>query len=310
MTQLNQENAVHEIKLGDVTVTRIEEMHGPIGMTPDQFFPGTSEQAWRENRSMLVPDHLNPDDNIVQVAMQTWLLRSEGRTILIDTGVGNGKARPAVGAWDHLRLDYLGNLARAGVQPQDVDLVVNTHLHVDHVGWNTRLADGEWVPTFPNAVYLMPKVDFEFWNPVNNSGILGGVNENVYEDSVAPVHAYGQVTLWEGSYRIDANLTLEAAPGHTPGSSVVKLASGTDRALFAGDLMHTPLQVTHVEQESCFCEDPAGSRITRRRLLCWAADDNALVLPAHFSGHSALEIERQGEGFAIKQWASFPRYAA
>lgn len=310
MTQLNQENAVHEIKLGDVSVTRVEEMHGPVGMTPEQFFPGTSEQAWRENRDLLVPDHLNPQDNIVQIAMQTWLLRSEGRTILVDTGVGNDKARPAVAAWDHLGLDYLGNLARAGVQPEDVDLVVNTHLHVDHVGWNTRLLDGEWVPTFPNAQYLMPKVDFEFWNPANNSGILGGVNENVYEDSVAPVHANGQVKLWEGSYAIDSHLTLETAPRHTPGSSVLKLASGSDKALFAGDLMHTPLQVMKVDQESCFCEDPAGARITRRRLLGWAADTTALVLPAHFSGHSALEIERHGDAFAIKQWASFPKYAA
>ncbi|MFF0066603.1 MBL fold metallo-hydrolase [Streptomyces sp. NPDC005279] len=297
----------NEITLGDVTITRIEEMHGPVMLT-DQFFPDMPEEAWKDHRETLVPDHLGADDAMVHVAMQTWLLRSGGRTILIDTGVGNDKSRPSVDGWDHLNLDYLGNLARAGVRPEDVDLVVNTHLHVDHVGWNTRLIDGTWVPTFPNATYLMPKADFEFWNPSNNPDITGGVNENVFEDSVAPVHAAGQVQLWEGSHTIDAHLRLLAAPGHTPGSSVVELASGSDRALFAGDLMHTPLQVTHPDHNSCFCHAPAQARTTRRKLLGWAADANALVLPAHFSGHSALEVEHKGNGFAIKTWAPISRY--
>ncbi|MFJ4835947.1 MBL fold metallo-hydrolase [Streptomyces sp. NPDC088747] len=299
--------STHEIILGDVTVTRIEEMHGPI-MPADQFFPDLPEHAWREHREMLVPDHLGDDGSTVHVAMQTWLLRSEGRTILIDTGVGNDKSRPAVAGWDHLELDYLGNLARAGVRPEDVDLVVNTHLHVDHVGWNTRLVDGVWVPTFPNATYLMPKADFEFWNPANNPDVTGGVNENVFEDSVAPVHAAGQVRLWEDDHTIDANLRLEAAPGHTPGSSVVKLASGSDQALFAGDLVHTPLQVMRPDHNSCFCQDPAQARTTRRKLFGWAADANALVLPAHFSGHSALEVESKGGEFAIRNWAPITKY--
>jgi len=107
---------------------------------------------------------------------------------------------------------------------------------------------------------------------------------------------------------VDRNLTLEAAPGHTPGSSVVKLTSGRDRALFAGDLVHTPLQLAHPEHNSCFCEDPAGARRTRAALLGWAADHTALLLPAHFSGNSALEVQRDGGAFALKQWAPFPRY--
>ena len=306
----NEEETItmDEITLGDVTVVRVEEMHGPVGMTPEQFFPGSSPGHWREQRELLVPDHLDAETDIVQVAMQTWALRSDGRIILIDTGVGNDKSRPAVEAWDHLSLGYLENLAAAGIQPADVDLVVNTHLHVDHVGWNTRLVGGEWVPTFPNATYLMPRADFEYWNPENNHGIVGGVNENVFEDSVAPVHAAGQVRLWEGSYVIDHNLQLLAAPGHTPGSSVVVLTSGNDKALFACDLLHTPLQVAHPEHHSCFCEDPATAQATRRELLGWAADNTALVLPAHLSGHSALEVARDGGAFEIKGWAPFPAY--
>jgi glyoxylase-like metal-dependent hydrolase (beta-lactamase superfamily II) len=137
--------------------------------------------------------------------------------------------------------------------------------------------------------------------------VSGGVNENVFEDSIAPVHAAGQVQLWEDSHIIDAALRLEAAPGHTPGSSVLKLVSGSEYALLAGDLMHTPLQVTENGHNSCFCEDPAAAIATRRRLLGWASDHAALVLPAHFSGHGALEVEHRGDGFGIRRWAGFDR---
>jgi glyoxylase-like metal-dependent hydrolase (beta-lactamase superfamily II) len=292
----------NQISLGDVSITRVEEMHGPI-MPPEVFFPTIPATSWTEHREALEPVHV--DGGMVNVAMQTWVLRSEGRTILVDTGVGNDKSRPAVELWDHLSLDFLGALAAAGVQPEDVDVVVNTHLHVDHVGWNTVLRDGEWHPTFPNATYLMPAADVEFWNPANNSSIAGGVNENVYEDSVAPVLAAGLAQIWEGEHAIDGALTLEAAPGHTPGSSVLKLASGSDRAVFAGDLMHSPIQVLEVDHESCYCEDPAQSTATRRQTLAWAVEHTALVLPAHFCGHGALEVEPRGDGFGIRRWAGF-----
>lgn len=298
---------MNEIKLGEVTVTRIEEMHGPV-MPADQFFPDLPASAWAEHREMLVPDHFAAEGTLVDAAFQTWLLRSEGRVILIDAGIGNDKTRPGAAFWDHLQSDYLGNLARSGVQPEDVDLVINTHLHVDHVGWNTRLADGAWIPTFPNATYLMPKADFEFFDPAGNPGIAGSVNDGVFEDSIAPVRDAGQVRLWETSHTIDANLRLETAPGHTPGSSVIKLASGGDRALFAGDILHTPLQLAHPDHSSCFCHDPATARTTRRALLDWAADTGALMLPAHFSGHSALEISRRGTAYAIKEWAPLTSY--
>ena len=122
------------------------------------------------------------------------------------------------------------------------------------------------------------------------------------------VRAAGQVHLWEDTYVIDGNLRLQAAPGHTPGHAVITLESGGDRALFAGDIIHTPLQLHHHGHDSCFCEDPAQARATRRRLLGWAADTTALVLPAHFSGRSALEIARHAESYAVKQWGPFGRY--
>ncbi|AGL18528.1 MBL fold metallo-hydrolase [Actinoplanes sp. N902-109] len=123
------------------------------------------------------------------------------------------------------------------------------------------------MPTFPNATYLMPAV-----------------------------------LLWGDSYRVDARLRLEAAPGHTPGSSVLKLTSGGEHALFAADLLHTPLQLGRPDHSSCFCEDPAQARVTRRRLLGWAVGHSALVLPAHFSGAGAFEVTERGDSFAVRRW--------
>ncbi|MFD9685516.1 MBL fold metallo-hydrolase [Kitasatospora sp. NPDC001309] len=301
-------HAPDQLTLGDVTVTRVKEYYGPAGLTPGQFFPDSPDGAWQEHRDWLAPDFWDPGTDQCRTAIQTWLLRSEGRTILVDTGVGNHKDRPYAPVWHRLDTEYLDNLAAAGVRPEDVDLVVNTHLHIDHVGWNTRLEGREWVPTFPNATYLVPRPDFEFWDPANgHRSVLGEGNRNVFEDSVAPVHRAGQVRLWDGGHRIDRNLRLDPAPGHTPGSSVLTLDSDGERALFVGDLVHTPLQLAEPDTNSCFCEDPAQSRATRHRLLGDAAERHALLFPAHFGGSGAVEVARRGPGFAVEEWAGFPR---
>ncbi|MFE3875865.1 MBL fold metallo-hydrolase [Kitasatospora sp. NPDC059146] len=301
-------HAPDQLTLGDVTVTRVKEYYGPAGLTPGQFFPDSPDGAWQEHRDWLAPDFWDPGTDQCRTAIQTWLLRSEGRTILVDTGVGNHKDRPYAPVWHRLDTEYLDNLAAAGVRPEDVDLVVNTHLHIDHVGWNTRLEGREWVPTFPNATYLVPRPDFEFWDPANgHRSVLGEGNRNVFEDSVAPVHRAGQVRLWDGGHRIDRNLRLDPAPGHTPGSSVLTLDSDGERALFVGDLVHTPLQLAEPDTNSCFCEDPAQSRATRHRLLGEAAERHALLFPAHFGGSGAVEVARRGPGFAVEEWAGFPR---
>ncbi|MFF7097320.1 MBL fold metallo-hydrolase [Streptomyces rubradiris] len=300
---------MNTITLGDVTLTRVREYFGPVGMTPETFFPDSPAETWEEHRAMLVPDFLDDGTRIVNAAIQTWLLRSEGRAILVDTGVGNHKERPYAPVWSRMDTGFLDNLARAGVRPEDVDIVINTHLHIDHVGWNTYLDGRTWVPTFPNATYLMPKDDFDFWNPENgHTSVLGRGNQNVFEDSVAPVHQAGQTLLWEDSHQIDATLRLESAPGHTPGSSVLTLTSGTDRAVFVGDLLHSPVQMLEPDSNSCSCEDPAQARATRRKVLSWAADNHALVVPAHLGGHGAAQVVRDGSKFAIKGWAPFAPY--
>ncbi|MGZ3113281.1 MBL fold metallo-hydrolase [Streptomyces sp. H62] len=301
---------MEKITLGNVSITRVWEYYGSVEMEPHVFFPESSQEVWKDGVHWLAPHFLDSETNIVNSAIQTWLLRSGGRTILVDTGVGNHKERPYAPVWSHLETDFLANLARAGVQPEDVDIVINTHLHIDHVGWNTYLDGRSWVPTFPNATYLMPKDDFDFWNPANGHEPLPGRgNQNVFEDSVAPVHQAGQTLLWENSHQIDADLRLDAAPGHTPGSSVLTLSSGTDRAVFVGDLLHNPVQIVEPDANSCFCEDPAGARATRRKVLGWAADNNALLIPAHLGGHGAAEIARNGNTFDIKGWAPFAPYS-
>ncbi|WP_328491543.1 MBL fold metallo-hydrolase [Streptomyces sp. NBC_00414] len=300
---------MNTITLGNISLTRVWEYSGPVDMTPETFFPESPAKAWEENRGMLVPDFLDDDTRIVNSAIQTWLLRSEGRTILVDTGVGNHKERPYAPVWSRMDTAFLDNLARAGVRPEDVDIVINTHLHIDHVGWNTYLDGRTWVPTFPNATYLMPKDDFDFWHPDNgHRTVLGRGNQNVFEDSVAPVHQAGQTLLWEDSHQIDAGLRLDTAPGHTPGSCVLTLTSGSDRAVLVGDLLHSPVQILEPDSNSCFCEDPAQARATRRKVLGWAADNNALVVPAHLGGHGAAEVVRDGSRFAITGWAAFAPY--
>ncbi|MFI9744309.1 MBL fold metallo-hydrolase [Streptomyces sp. NPDC052494] len=301
---MNTESA-QRIVLGDVEVIRIVEWQGPFGPARG-IVPGAGAEVWKDNEEWLAPDHWAPDSDSAVMALQSWVLRSGGRTVLVDTGVGDGRERPDSPHFHRRQDDFLGRLERAGIRPEDVDVVVNTHLHTDHVGWNTRDVAGEWAPTFPNAEYLVPAADDFHYGPRNGYG--NGLQEEdrlVYEESVAPVHRAGQVRLWEGVHRVDGNLTLEAAPGHTPGSAVLRLASGGDRAVFVGDLLHSPVQILEPSCASCFCLDPGGAAVSRRRILERAADERELVVPAHFGGAGAAEVRREGEGFGLVRWAAY-----
>ena len=298
------------IVLGDVSVTRVIEWTGPI-RTVAEMVPDSTP----EGRAALEPAFRDPADDAYRCAIQTWVLRSVGRTILVDTGAGNDRDRPQVPAFDHLKTPFLDNLAWAGVRPEDVDVVVNTHIHTDHVGWNTRRENGDWVPTFPNATYLVPRIDHDYFEPVNEHRRPAPVTDAdwlrrrgshiVFGDSVRPVVQAGLVTLWEDRYAIDRNLSLEPAPGHTPGSSVLRLRSGSDRAVFVGDILHSPVQLAEPDANSCFCEDAAGARATRRRILAEASDERILLVPAHFPGHGAAEVQARSDGYAVTRWAGF-----
>ena len=212
------------ISLGEVELTRVLEWQGPFAPA-DAILPDAAPEDWQR----FAPDFWR--DGMFMAALQTWVLRSAGRTILVDTGIGDVQLPQETRSRDMLP----ALLAAAGIRPEDVDVVVNTHLHYDHVGWNTVDHGDGRVPTFPRATYLIPAAD-ESARRTSTAG-----DRMSYADAVAPIVEAGQALLWDGEHRIDGNLTLESAPGHTPGSSVLRLASGTDRAVFVGDLLHSPV---------------------------------------------------------------------
>ncbi|MGW4567757.1 MBL fold metallo-hydrolase [Streptomyces sp. NPDC004561] len=295
---------VQSFTVGDVEVLRIVEWQGAIAPAR-RLVPDSAPELWKEHTDQLVPGHWEPDGDLALAALQTWVVRSAGRTVLVDTGVGRDRERPANPLFHRREGDLPGRLRRAGVDPAEVDLVVNTHIHADHVGWNTQDAGGEWVPTFPHARYLVPAADDAHFGPEGGYG--GGVRVDdrlLYEDSIAPVHRAGQVDLWEGEHRIDGHLVLEAAPGHTPGSSVLRVASRGEHAVFVGDLLHNPVQILRPECSSCFCLDPRQAAETRLRVLERAAAERALVVPAHFSGAGAVEVRAERGGFTPYRWAA------
>jgi len=160
------------------------------------------------------------------------VVRVAGSTILVDTGVGNDRDRPQIPPFAYLRTGFLDRLAAAGVDPARVDVVINTHIHYDHVGWNTHLVGGVFVPTFPNATYLVSREDYEYFHPDNAANMRPAETTDerrrfagirlVFNDSIAPVAQAGQLQLWSGRHDLPGlPIRLEAAPGHTPGSSLV-----------------------------------------------------------------------------------------
>jgi glyoxylase-like metal-dependent hydrolase (beta-lactamase superfamily II) len=287
-------------RVGDVTVTRIEESHGP-GFAPQALFTDWSEEAVSRHRHWLMPGYFDPSQNRLITSIHSWLVQTPAHTVLIDTCAGNHKERPFSPRFHQLDTPWLERLAEAGVSPEQVDFVLCTHLHVDHVGWNTRCIDGEWVPTFPHARYVFSRIEYEHWSPELNPSIVMQQpgKEQIYGDSVAPVVAAGKALIIDGVYALDDWLTLEPAPGHTPGHIVVKLRSGDSEAIFTGDIMHHPIQVYEKHWNSRFCDCPEEAGQTRSRVLEYCVDRNALLMPAHFAHPHTGHVSCPGGNFTF-----------
>jgi glyoxylase-like metal-dependent hydrolase (beta-lactamase superfamily II) len=193
---------------------------------------------------------------------------------------------------------YMENFAKAGLKVEDIDYVLCTHLHVDHVGWNTRLDNGRWVPTFPNAKYVFSRTDRDFFDPARGEGGKIGVNAHVFNDSVLPILEAKQEVLVDGSMQLGDDLSIEPAPGHSPGHVLITLKSKGAEALFIGDIMHNPIQVYHPHWSSAFCSDPEQARGTRRRVLEHAAARGSLIYPQHFAGQFFGRVAERAGGFA------------
>jgi glyoxylase-like metal-dependent hydrolase (beta-lactamase superfamily II) len=275
------------MRFGEVTVTPVVEI-GRSAFPTTSMLPESTAEGIDGHRGWLAP-FIDPATNDLGSRIQTFVVRTPERTILIDTGVGNDKARDGSPLW-HMRSGggYLDDLAAAGVTPEQVDVVVCTHLHVDHVGWNTRLVEGKWVPTFPNATYVFVGEEWEYWRHEKDECIA---------DSVVPVVEHGQVRLVEQDHALDRWLRFEPTPGHTPGHVCIRLRAGGAEAVFTGDLMHRVVQVAEPQWSSRFCYDPRQAAATRREFVERHAGTGVLVLAAHFPRPGHIVREQGGTRF-------------
>jgi glyoxylase-like metal-dependent hydrolase (beta-lactamase superfamily II) len=285
------------LRLGAATIDTVREAaRVPMSLS---ILPTADSKVVAAARDWLEPRFADLDRGVFFLAFHTYVVRTPHHTVLIDTCVGNHKPRARVPAFHLLETPWLENLRACGVEPESVDYVLCTHMHADHIGWNTRLADGRWVPTFPNARYLFARTEFEASRRIYESGD-GDFRATAYRDSVLPVEESGQAVIVEGDHVLDDCLRLEPAPGHTPGNVVIHLRSGTARAVFSGDVLHHPIQVAYPEWSAAFCEDPAQSARTRRRFVETHADTGTLVLPAHFPDPTAGHIEAAADRWQFR----------
>jgi glyoxylase-like metal-dependent hydrolase (beta-lactamase superfamily II) len=282
-------------RVGDFEVHRLTEFEGPF-IAPEVFFPDFDPGVLSAHPDMAGPRLIDPESGKLVFSFQCFIVRTGHHTILIDSCLGNDKERPTRPQFHRLRTPFLADLAEAGVKVEDVDYVMCTHLHWDHVGWNTRLENGRWVPTFPNARYIMARREFEHWHAFQQRG-EDSPHRLAFEDSVLPVVRAGQSVLVDDDYAFEDGLWFESAPGHTPGNVVIHARSGNDRAVFLGDVLHHQLQLAKPEWSTAACSDRELSRRTRTRLIEEYAESGMRLLPAHFPAPTIGRIVRRGDAY-------------
>ena len=280
--------------IGDIRVARVVENEGAFSAV-DFLLPGFSAELLKEHR-WLQPEFVDRE-NRVMMSFHSYVLRTPHHTILIDGCVGNNKERPQRPMWHRQEGPYLERLAAAGVRPEEVDVVFCTHLHADHVGWNTRLRDGRWVPTFPNARYIFGRREYEHWEHLHRTGEKP--NHDSFADSVLPVMEFRQADLVESDHEIESGIHLEAAYGHTPGTCVLHVKNRGAHGVFTGDVIHTPVQLADPSLSSRFCSDAAQSAATRRALCERYAETGTTLFTGHFPAPSAARIRRLHDSFGI-----------
>lgn len=275
-------------KIGSVTVTSVvesESITSPRFLFGDMTKASVSEAA--DAHPWLRPNFVDADGYLLQ-KIQAFVIDTDSTTIVVDTCVGNDKVRHNPG-WNALQLPFLDDLTAAGYAPDAVDVVVCTHLHVDHVGWNTRLVDGRWVPTFPNARYLFARPEYEHWRSTEST------DGDVFGDSVQPIVDAGLADLVAVDHQVCAEVRLEPTHGHTPGHVSVVISAGGEQAVITGDMIHTPLQIALPQLSSAFDTDQEAARATRRAFLDRYSDGRTLVIGTHFGGPTAGKVSADGE---------------
>ncbi|HEY5679566.1 MAG TPA: MBL fold metallo-hydrolase [Pseudomonadales bacterium] len=274
-------------QIGEVSVTQIVELStaslGPY-LLP-QADPG----------ALLEVPWLRPfidDDGRIVLSVHALVVESEGERLIVDTCIGNDKER-TYPRWNRMQTDFLDRLAQAGYPPETIDTVMCTHMHVDHVGWNTRLTDDGWVPTFTRARYLFAEDEWAYWQREPQE--FGPV----VEDSVQPIFDAGLAEVVGQTHRVTDEVWLEPTPGHTPGHVSVHIASAGEEAIITGDMIHHPCQIAHPEWSSSADWNQEASAETRDAFLERYADRPVLVIGTHFAAPTAGHIVRDGESFRL-----------
>jgi glyoxylase-like metal-dependent hydrolase (beta-lactamase superfamily II) len=281
--------------VGDLEIHRIVEQETAIAPALT-FLPCLTPDVLAENRAWMKKAGAIDDGDLLILCFQSFVVKTPHHTILIDSCIGNDKPRPLRPQW-HMKSDqtYLRALKAAGFSVADIDFVMCTHLHLDHVGWNTRLENGRWVPTFPNARYVFAESEFDYWTAQNAKAEVPE-----FVDSVLPVVEAKRAEIVRNDYQIGDHARILPTPGHTPGHVAFTFGRGKDDAVFSGDLMHSPLQARRPELSTVFDFDQATAAGTRRNFLERYCDSDTLCCTAHFPSPSVGKIRRDGDGFTCE----------
>ncbi|MGJ4960403.1 MBL fold metallo-hydrolase [Bradyrhizobium sp. HKCCYLRH2015] len=280
--------------VADTTIHRIIEQETTFLPAREMFPELTPEMLAAERSALQAAGALDAQDTLI-LCFQSYVVRTPHHTILIDSCIGNDKPR-ARPVWNMKSDDsYMRALAAAGVSVDDIDVVMCTHLHTDHVGWNTRLDNGRWVPTFPNARYVFAQREYDYWVAQNAKAEVPP-----FADSVLPVVEAKRADIVGDEFSIGDHIRLLPTPGHTPGHVAIAVGKGRDEAVFSGDLIHSPLQLCYPELSPRFDVDPKQAAVTRRSFLERYCDTPTLCCTAHFPSPSVGRMTRKGNGFACE----------
>jgi glyoxylase-like metal-dependent hydrolase (beta-lactamase superfamily II) len=284
--------------VGDLTIQRVIEQETSFLPALDMF-PGLTPEVLAENRGWLRQAKALDDADVLMLCFQSYIIKTPHHTILVDSCIGNEKQRPGRPKW-HMKTDdtYLRGLAAAGISVADIDYVMCTHLHVDHVGWNTRLENGRWVPTFPKARYVFGRSEYDYWHEQNAKTPVPP-----FGDSVLPIVEAKKADIVGNDFAIGDHVRILPTPGHTPGHVAFAFGKGKDSAVCSGDLMHSPLQTRYPEFSPKFDVDPQQAAATRRNFLERYCDTDTLCCTAHFPSPSAGKIRRKGNAFTCEAMA-------